>query len=303
MWATDGPFDVQWLSGFLEHGRPRQPPLCAQVGPTPEKIPQLSRAASSLVGSELHVFGGLDERTKLPTDAMWSLDLNLLEWHLLDSGGNKPSPRIGHALCSLGSAIFAFGGLAGDRHSAEFAQYDAAAMLWEVPQLDGAAPGARVGHTMVSSGSALYIYGGASGGRPLNEVYTLDLSRSYWERAVMADPRAEGPPALVGHVAVVVEIAQQGQLAKDNVANVGKKMLVFGGGDGRKAGNDTLMIDLETLATHKLETRGTAPLARVGHACALVRSQQLFVFGGFVRKLGYMFDMHMLNLEVQHSGP
>ena len=92
-------------------------------------------------------------------------------------------------------------------------------------------------------------------------------------------------------------MSPQGQLAKDNVANAGRKILVFGGGDGRRAGNATLLIDAESLATNQLETRGTPPLARVGHACTLVKGSQLYVFGGFVRKLGYMFDIHMLNLD------
>eukprot|EP00966_Prymnesium_polylepis_P240404 5559337-Prymnesium_polylepis.1 len=170
-------------------------------------------------------------------------------------------------------------------------------MLWEVPQLDGAAPSARVGHCMVCNGHTLYVYGGASGGRPLSELYVLDLSRSYWERAILTDPRAEGPPALVGHAAAFVEVGQQSNLAKDSVSNIGKKLLVFGGGDGRRAGNTTLVVDVETLETHPLDVRGTPPLARVGHACALVKGSLLYVFGGFVRKLGYMFDVHVLNLD------
>ena len=61
------------------------------------------------------------------------------------------------------------------------------------------------------------------------------------------------------------------------------------------------MIDIETLATHPLETRGLTPLARVGHAAALVRGSQVYIFGGFVRKLGYMFDMHLLRCTVRRA--
>ena len=56
-------------------------------------------------------------------------------------------------------------------------------------------------------------------------------------------------------------------------------------GDGRKATNDTLLIDVPTLATVTLATRGTPPQERVGHAMALVRGQLAYVFGGFVRKV------------------
>ena len=131
------------------------------------------------------------------------------------------------------------------------------------------------------------------------------------------------------------------------VSYVGKKLLVFGGGDGKKATNDTILIDLPTLSTVTLETRGKPPQERVGHAMAIVRAQFVYgahalpsptwhalptlppssstvrnllphpgglrspsrlaisqisqsrdstVFGGFVRKLGYMFDLHALHL-------
>ena len=53
-----------------------------------------------------------------------------------------------------------------------------------------------------------------------------------------------------------VKVGEQGQLARDSVAYVGNKLLVFGGGDGRKATNETLLIDVPTLATVRLEVRG-----------------------------------------------
>ena len=90
-------------------------------------------------------------------------------------------------------------------------------MVWSVPHFDGTTPGARVGHVMVPAGTKAFILGGAAGGRPLSDVYVLDMSASYWEKLSVADPRGEGPPALVGHSACYVEVSGQGQLARDNV--------------------------------------------------------------------------------------
>ena len=154
---------------------------------------------------------------------------------------------------------------------------DACAGLFRV--VHGAAPGARVGHSMTTATNLVYTYGGASGGRPLSDVYVLDLARSYWEHAAVQNPSAEPPPPKVGHACVFVHVGTQGQLAKDSAQYVGDKLLCFGGGDGRKATNDTLLIDIPSLATVKLQPRGRPPHERVGHAMALVRSSLCFDLG------------------------
>ena len=79
---------------------------------------------------------------------------------------------------------------------------------------------------------------------------------------------------------------------------VGQKLCVFGGGDGRRAENHVLLIDLQTYACMRLTARGNPPQERVGHAAALVKGHQLIIMGGFVRKLGYMFDVHCLDLNL-----
>lgn len=265
---------------------------------TDTPAPPLARAAGTVVGRELTVFGGMDEVTRQSVNALHLLDLPTMSWHTVDAGGWVPSRRVGAAICSHDGYLYIFGGLDAEGATATFAQYDASAMLWEAPQLDGAAPGARVGHAMVTGRHGhVYMYGGASGGRPLHDVFVLDLARSYWERAVVVDPRAEAPPAKVGHACAYIEVGVSGQMARDSQAYVGDKLLCFGGGDGRKATNETLLIDLPSLATVRLQVRGTPPQERVGHAVALVRKSLLYVFGGFVRKLGYMFDLHVLDLS------
>ena len=94
---------------------------------------------------------------------------------------------------------------------------------------------------------------------------------------VATDPRADAPPPKVGHACVYLEVSVQGQLARDSQAYVGHKLLCFGGGDGRRATNETLLIDLPSLATAKLQPRGTPPQERVGHAMALVRHSLMLV--------------------------
>ena len=95
----------------------------------------------------------------------------------------------------------------------------------------------------------------------------------------------EAPPALVGHSALSLTVSTQGQLAKDSILNVGSKMIVFGGGDGRQANNLTALVDSTTFTYTVINVRGAPPAERVGHAAALVGGagrERMWVFGGFV---------------------
>ena len=266
--------------------------------------PALSRTVGVQIGNEFTVFGGMDEETRAASNEIHVLDLPTMSWHPLQPGGFVPQSRVGTAACSLGVSMYIFGGIDATGYTSTFAAYDASAMVWESPQLDGTAPGARVGQTMVTAANGfVYMFGGASGGRPLSDVFVLDLARSGWDKLHVKDVSAMGPPPKVGHACIYVNITTQGQLAKDNFEYVGEKLLVFGGGDGRKATNETYLIDVTptgdgapSLATVQLQTRGRPPQERVGHAMALVRNSLVYVFGGFVRKLGYMFDVHCLDL-------
>ena len=156
-----------------------------------------------------------------------------------------------------------------------------------MPRPDGTSPSARVGHAIASLDEQLYVYGGASGGRPLGEVYVHNTRTSYWEKAipdmeeVHGDPSCSAPMPIVGHAMAAIDVAPGSQLAKDNFKFVGQKLLVFGGGDGRKASRDSWLIDVKTLVTRQLVARGTPPTERVGHAACLVRGRMFYVFGGF----------------------
>ncbi|KOO31368.1 kelch repeat [Chrysochromulina tobinii] len=266
----------------------------AQAEVTPDTpAPPLTRASCALVGNELIVFGGVHEESRETVNTLALLDMPTMSWHVVDAGGWVPSSRVGNALCALDGRLYLFGGLDSSGPTQTFANYEASAMVWEAPQLEGAAPGARVGHTMVSaSNGQVYVYGGASGGRPLSEIFVLDLSRSFWERAVVVDPRAEAPPPKVGHACVFVKVGQMGQLAKDNHHYVGDKLLCFGGGDGRKATNETILIDLPSLATLKLQPFGEPPQERMV-------GSKMFVFGG-VANGNTLGDLIFLDIPLFH---
>jgi N-acetylneuraminic acid mutarotase len=59
-----------------------------------------------------------------------------------------------------------------------------------------------------------------------------------------------------------------------------KKMCVFGGWNGKDYFNDIITFDLEKMVWSKLETNGTPPIPRQGHASCVV-GHNLIIQGGF----------------------
>lgn len=59
-----------------------------------------------------------------------------------------------------------------------------------------------------------------------------------------------------------------------------KKMYIFGGWNGKDYFNDIITFDLEKMVWSKLETNGTPPIPRQGHASCVV-GHNLIIQGGF----------------------
>lgn len=57
-------------------------------------------------------------------------------------------------------------------------------------------------------------------------------------------------------------------------------MYIFGGWNGKNYFNDIVTFDLEKMVWSKLETSGTPPVARQGHASCIV-GHNLIIQGGF----------------------
>jgi hypothetical protein len=57
-------------------------------------------------------------------------------------------------------------------------------------------------------------------------------------------------------------------------------MYIFGGWNGKEYFNNVSTFDLEKMVWSKLETSGTSPIARQGHASCIV-GHNLIIQGGF----------------------
>lgn len=93
-----------------------------------------------------------------------------------------PAPRSGHALCTVRSRLFLFGGITEAGLSSELWILDLDALTWsEIPTF-GAAPCARRGSALVATedGRKLYLVGGATAAAELCDVHVLELDSFGW---------------------------------------------------------------------------------------------------------------------------
>lgn len=159
---------------------------------------------------------------------------------------------------------------------------------WHKVETAGDAPEARYAHCASTIGSKIYIFGGrGEKGKCFNDIHCLDTETWTWQKLASS---TEGPSARFGHAQCVI----------------GKKIVLFGGWNGRKCSNDLWIFDtgklLSCVRNYYIENavicaetepevvektswrcpavKGTKPLPRYGHTLNLTMDGRLVVFGG-----------------------
>ena len=129
--------------------------------------------------------------------------------------------------------------------------------------MNGTPPSARYGHSAILAGPRMIIFGGKGpGDKCYKDIHALDPVALTWFQG----PEGSGsPPARFGHSASLV---------------LGSKMIVFGGTDGKNFFNDVNVLNLETMAWSKPETKGPAPAPRYYHASVVIKNT-IMIQGGF----------------------
>ena len=111
--------------------------------------PALVGHSSTLIGSELFVFGGSDG--KHDGNELHVFDCETHMWSMPSLEGRAPLARVGHSGTAVGSTkIYYFGGY-GIRigYVNETHVLDTALLSWSRPYINGAPPAPRVGHTAI----------------------------------------------------------------------------------------------------------------------------------------------------------
>ncbi|KAJ8488304.1 hypothetical protein ONZ45_g14004 [Pleurotus djamor] len=250
-----------------------RPGLNPPTSPSPSPFPRYGHAlpATATTGGDLFLFGGLVH--ELPRNDLYLFSTTNLSATLLQTGGEIPSPRVGHASALVSSVLIVWGGdtKADSKSKPTDPQDDGLYLLnintreWTKVTVHGPAPVGRYGHAVAMIASKFFVFGGQVDRDFLNDLWSFDLNslrtKAVWERYEPATP--DRPPPRTGHVCVTF----------------GERIIIFGGTDGQYHYNDTWVFDINTRTWSELQCIGFIPSPREGHAAALV-DDVMYVFGG-----------------------
>ncbi|CCM04210.1 uncharacterized protein FIBRA_06376 [Fibroporia radiculosa] len=251
-----------------------KPGVQQPTAPSPSPFPRYGHAlpATATPTGELFLFGGLVRETV--RNDLYLLSTRDLSATLLQTAGEVPSPRVGHASALVGSVLIVWGGdtkantkaKPGDKQDDGLYLLNLVSREWTRVAVYGPTPAGRYGHAVTMVGSKFYMFGGQVDGEFLNDLWVFDLNslrtKATWE---LVEP-AEGSPRpaqRTGHVCVTHE----------------NKLILFGGTDCQYHYNDTWVFDTTTNVWSELTCIGYIPSPREGHAASLV-DDVMYVYGG-----------------------
>jgi len=235
-------------------------------------IPPVGHHASLIKdNATLVVFGGYNGVES--SRDVYMADLATTTWEKVETTGEAPSPRHGHAVTTnAGHDFLLFGGV--DCHGESCTFYNdmyslsSTTLAWTSITPSGTPPSPRASHSFTSLSSTTHVvFGGISAEfNSHNDLYTYDEVTGLW---TLEDVEGSKPEPRFGHTAVLYD---------------GDKLLVFGGGACHTIANCTFFNDVfvysaVTKAWSVLPVQGNVPAPRLGAAAAML-GETLFVLGG-----------------------
>ncbi|KAN0060201.1 hypothetical protein ACQY0O_007530 [Thecaphora frezii] len=286
-----------WSQRSLVMNPPRFLDESRQVPPgalSPFPFPRYGHAANQIASpnGEIYLFGGLVRESvkndlytvyvdKLvngaqnpasPPGSAAASQLLYASATLVQTTGEIPPPRVGHATVLVSNVLILWGGdtkvRADDKQDEGLYLLNLSTREWtrvKAPSEDpDTVPVGRYGHSVAIVGSKFYVFAGQVDGTFMNDLWSFDLNSlkgtPTWERVV---PASDLPPKRTGHASVTY---------KD-------KIFIFGGTDGQYHYNDTWCYDVATNTWKELSCIGYIPVPREGHATCLV-DDVMYIFGG-----------------------
>jgi tRNA wybutosine-synthesizing protein 3 len=141
------------------------------------------RHAAAVVGSEIYVFGGLNNDSI--SSSFHVLDTVKLQWKELLVGGEWPCARHSHSMVAYGSRLFMFGGYDGEKALGDLYSFDVQTCQWKKEKTAGRSPQARFSHSMFVYKNYLGVIGGCPVRQHCQELALLDLRLSMWKHVTL----------------------------------------------------------------------------------------------------------------------
>ncbi|CAA7397087.1 unnamed protein product [Spirodela intermedia] len=194
--------------------------------------------------------------------------MNWVRANSSDFGGDPPQPRSGHTAVNVGkSLLVVFGGLVERRFLNDVVVYDIENKLWFTPQCTGNGSDGQLGpcprafHVAISIDCNMFVFGGRLGGKRLGDFWMLDTDIWQWSELTsygdLPSPRDFAAASAIGN----------------------RKIVMYGGWDGKKWLSDVYILDTISLEWTELSISGSLPAPRCGHTATMVE-KRLLVFGG-----------------------
>ncbi|KAL1712368.1 hypothetical protein EV715DRAFT_278035 [Schizophyllum commune] len=256
-----------------------KPGIVPPTSPSPSPFPRYGHVVPTVSTSpagDMYIFGGL-VRDAARND-LYIVSSKDISATLVQTGGEVPSPRVGHAAALVSNVMIVWGG--DTRQDASQPQDDGLYLLnlvsreWSHVSTHGQGPVGRYGHAATMVGSRFFVFGGqvdtqfmndffggTDGQYHYNDTWSYDTTTRQWSELTcigfIPSPRE-------GHSAAVV----------DDV------IYVFGGRgvDGKDLG-DLAAFKISNQRWYMFQNMGPAPSSRSGHAMASVGTR-VFVLGG-----------------------
>ncbi|KAI9785923.1 MAG: hypothetical protein M1839_008189 [Geoglossum umbratile] len=136
--------------------------------------------------NQIYAFGGFDQYTDEVYNHVLKLDLNTLQWSLVDNYGDIPGVRMGHtATLYKGDKLLVYGGENEHRmFLSDVVIFDLKTAHWTQPPISGPVPKGRTRHASALYDDKLFIMGGVSDHNGvLDDVCYLDLNTWTWSRS------------------------------------------------------------------------------------------------------------------------
>ncbi|KAJ1855339.1 hypothetical protein GGH12_003682 [Coemansia sp. RSA 1822] len=127
---------------------------------------------STLVGSQLVVFGGSDGQECFGDTSL--LNLDTMEW--VHVAIDPPLTRLAHSATLVGMYLFVICGHDGSDYSSQVLMLKLDTLKWETRMIYGAAPIPRGYHACALHDGRLILHGGYNGQEVFDDLYTLELS-------------------------------------------------------------------------------------------------------------------------------
>ncbi|KAL2931413.1 tRNA wybutosine-synthesizing protein 2/3/4 [Bienertia sinuspersici] len=153
------------------------------VGNTSDVFAPRHRHAAAVVGSNVYVFGGLNNSTLY--SSLVVLDVDTLRWKEVHACGERPCARHSHSMVACGDKLYLFGGYNGEKPLGDLYSFDVQECQWAKVKTIGKVPYPRFSHSMFVYKNYLGIVGGCPVRQHCEKLSLLDLKTFSWKHVTL----------------------------------------------------------------------------------------------------------------------